>query len=235
MDFSQFNAAEQAHMSRVIEKKQMQDFMRMYSSLVERCFTSCCNDFTSKALSSKEHSERVGARFAEQNADKDAFKRSKVEIIGISHDSVATLKDFAAKQKATYPILSDEKGEARKAYQVGRGLFGLTDARVTYFIDKSGVIRDAIDATVNYGAHVKFVQQCIENMEAEEKKAAEPTAAEPTAAEPTAAEPTAAAPTAAEPAPTASATDAPTSDVPATTQAAPLAAEESSTPVAAAS
>ena len=69
------NAAEQAHMSRVIEKKQvstpqrpmsavrcspmrrrvqMQDFLRMYSNLVERCFNSCCNDFTSKALSSKE-------------------------------------------------------------------------------------------------------------------------------------------------------------------------------------
>ena len=32
----------------------MQDFMRMYSNLVERCFNSCCNDFTSKALSSKE-------------------------------------------------------------------------------------------------------------------------------------------------------------------------------------
>lgn len=118
------NAAEQAHMSKVIEKKQvrvvvpavptcvradrcisqrqMQDFLRMYSNLVERCFTSCCNDFTSKALSTKEvrapsslvrarpltarptasqeqcvmnctdkflkHSERVGARFAEQNA-----------------------------------------------------------------------------------------------------------------------------------------------------------------------
>ena len=87
----------------------MQDFMKLYSGLVERCFTSCCNDFTSKALSSKEvgfnvscgtiapvtlassyanasnpfnqntcvqnctekflkHSERVGARFAEQNA-----------------------------------------------------------------------------------------------------------------------------------------------------------------------
>jgi len=76
----------------------MQDFMRMYSNLVERCFMSCCNDFTSKTLSSKEvgffitcfatgiqrveqeqcmmncadkflkHSERVGARFAEQNA-----------------------------------------------------------------------------------------------------------------------------------------------------------------------
>ncbi|PAV17016.1 mitochondrial import inner membrane translocase subunit TIM9 [Pyrrhoderma noxium] len=82
MDFSQFNAAEQAHMTRVIEKKQMQDFMRLYSGLVERCFTTCCNDFTSKTLGTKEeqcvvnctdkflkYSERVGARFAEHNAE----------------------------------------------------------------------------------------------------------------------------------------------------------------------
>jgi hypothetical protein len=34
--------------------EQMQDFMKMYSNLVERCFMSCCNDFTSKALGSKE-------------------------------------------------------------------------------------------------------------------------------------------------------------------------------------
>jgi len=81
MDFSQLNAAEQAQMSRILEKKQMQDFLKMYSNLVERCFNACCNDFTSKAMSSKEeqclshcadkflkHSERVGARFAELNA-----------------------------------------------------------------------------------------------------------------------------------------------------------------------
>ncbi|KAG1797762.1 Tim10/DDP family zinc finger protein [Suillus plorans] len=82
MDFSQLNSAEQAQMTKIIEKKQMQDFLRLYSGLVERCFNSCCNDFTSKALSSKEeqcvmncadkflkHSERVGQRFAELNAD----------------------------------------------------------------------------------------------------------------------------------------------------------------------
>lgn len=32
----------------------MKDFMSLYSNLVERCFLSCCQDFTSKALSSKE-------------------------------------------------------------------------------------------------------------------------------------------------------------------------------------
>ncbi|THH31192.1 hypothetical protein EUX98_g3017 [Antrodiella citrinella] len=90
MDMSQMNSAEQAHMSKIIEKKQMQDFLKMYSGLVDRCFNACCNDFTSKALSGKEeqcvlnctdkflkHSERVGARFAEHNADAMSATGSK--------------------------------------------------------------------------------------------------------------------------------------------------------------
>jgi len=32
----------------------MQDFMRLYSGLVERCFNACTNDFTSKALTANE-------------------------------------------------------------------------------------------------------------------------------------------------------------------------------------
>ena len=38
---------------------QMKDFMNLYTNLVERCFNTCCNDFTSKALSSKEVSGRL--------------------------------------------------------------------------------------------------------------------------------------------------------------------------------
>lgn len=33
---------------------QMQDFMRLYSGLVERCFNACAQDFTSKALTTNE-------------------------------------------------------------------------------------------------------------------------------------------------------------------------------------
>ena len=66
-------------MQQIIEQKQMKDFMRLYTGLVERCFDDCVNDFTSKAPTSKEqacianctqkflkHSERVGARFSEE-------------------------------------------------------------------------------------------------------------------------------------------------------------------------
>ena len=40
-----------------------------------------------------------------------------------------------------YPLLSDEDGEARKAYSVGKGLLGLSEGRVTYFINKDGTVR----------------------------------------------------------------------------------------------
>ncbi|GAA5852256.1 hypothetical protein JCM3775_003913 [Rhodotorula graminis] len=82
MDASGMNGATAQAFEAMMQQKQMKDFMSLYQNLVERCFTSCCNDFTSKALSSKEefcvntcadkflkHSERVGLRFSEQNAE----------------------------------------------------------------------------------------------------------------------------------------------------------------------
>jgi len=38
-------------------------------------------------------------------------------------------------------MLSDESGEARKAYSVSRGLMGLSEGRVTFFVDSQGVVR----------------------------------------------------------------------------------------------
>jgi len=41
---------------------QMQDFMKLYSGLVERCFNNCVNDFTSKVLTGKEVRPARGRR-----------------------------------------------------------------------------------------------------------------------------------------------------------------------------
>lgn len=77
----QLNPREQQEFSQIVERKQMKDFMRLYSSLVERCFSDCVNDMTSNSLTGKEqdcvlkcsekflkHSERIGQRFQEMNA-----------------------------------------------------------------------------------------------------------------------------------------------------------------------
>lgn len=75
------NNKEQQEFQKIVEQKQMKDFMRLYSNLVEKCFSDCVEDFTSSKLNNREltciskcaekflkHSERVGKRFQEQNA-----------------------------------------------------------------------------------------------------------------------------------------------------------------------
>ncbi|KAL1848252.1 protein transporter tim9 [Paecilomyces lecythidis] len=75
------NASEQRELASRMEKKQMKEFMGMYSRLVQRCFDDCVNDFTTKSLVSREEScvmrcvdkhlkasARLGERFQEQNA-----------------------------------------------------------------------------------------------------------------------------------------------------------------------
>ncbi|KAJ9172340.1 hypothetical protein P3X46_015588 [Hevea brasiliensis] len=71
---------DQRRMAAVIEQLQVRDSMRMYNSVVERCFNDCVDSFTRKSLQKQEetcimrcaekflkHSMRVGLRFAELN------------------------------------------------------------------------------------------------------------------------------------------------------------------------
>ncbi|OMO67769.1 Tim10/DDP family zinc finger [Corchorus capsularis] len=72
---------DKARMSAMIDHLQLRDSLRMYNSLVERCFTDCVDNFTRKTLQKQEetcvarcaekflkHSMRVGLRFAELNS-----------------------------------------------------------------------------------------------------------------------------------------------------------------------
>ncbi|KZT19445.1 peroxiredoxin Q [Neolentinus lepideus HHB14362 ss-1] len=128
---------------------------------------------------------KEACEFRDALADKPNFKDSKIEVVGISADSVEDQRKFVEKHKLTYPVLSDARGEARKAYNVGKGLLGITDARVTFFVDKTGTVRDVLDTTINFGAHSKFVAKWLETISAEERKAAaeQPAQTESTEAE----------------------------------------------------
>ncbi|KAI0076767.1 peroxiredoxin Q [Panus rudis PR-1116 ss-1] len=112
---------------------------------------------------------KEACQFRDAIAEKGTFGGRNVQVVGISGDTVEKQKEFKEKNGLTYPILSDGKGEARKAYHVGKGLLGLVDARVTFIIDSQGIVRDALDATMNYGAHTKFVNKWLEKLDAETK------------------------------------------------------------------
>ncbi|KAJ7288365.1 peroxiredoxin Q [Mycena rebaudengoi] len=120
---------------------------------------------------------KEACQFRDAIAEKDTFKAGKVEIIGISPDPVEKQKAFVEKHKLTYPVLSDPKGEAAKAYGIGKGLFGLADiARTTIIIDGKGNIRDTLEGTLNYNAHSKFVTKWLDKLSTEGKDAEVPPA-----------------------------------------------------------
>ncbi|PYH41271.1 protein transporter TIM9 [Aspergillus saccharolyticus JOP 1030-1] len=75
------NASEQRELAARMERKQMKEFMTMYTKLVQKCFDDCVNDFTTKSLINREEScvmrcvdkymkssARLNERFQEQNA-----------------------------------------------------------------------------------------------------------------------------------------------------------------------
>ena len=54
------------------------------------------------------------------------------QVLGVSRDSIETHKKFAKEYGITFPLIADEKNAVRKLYDSGR---------ITYLIDKNGVIR----------------------------------------------------------------------------------------------
>lgn len=108
---------------------------------------------------------REACQFRDALVEKEIFKRTDVQVIGISPDPVSKQKQFAESQNLNYPVLSDERHIAYQAFHVGRSLLGFTDARTTFVIDSEGIIRDSLSATMNYNAHVKFVIKALEKLE----------------------------------------------------------------------
>ena len=70
----------------------------------------------------------------------EVFQEAGAEVVGVSSDSEASHRQFASKYKLPFILLSDLGGVVRKFYGVPT-TFGLIPGRVTYVIDKEGIVR----------------------------------------------------------------------------------------------
>jgi len=82
------------------------------------------------------------------------FQGADVEVIGISSDSEASHQRFAQRWKLPFLLLSDTQGEVRARYGVPRTL-GILPGRVTYLIDRSGVVRHIVASQLQPARHVR--------------------------------------------------------------------------------
>jgi peroxiredoxin Q/BCP len=82
------------------------------------------------------------------------FKDLGAEVIGISSDSVASHQKFSHQNRLPFILLSDENQKIRNIFGVPTALFGLVPGRVTYVVDKSGIIKMIFDNSMMPTKHI---------------------------------------------------------------------------------
>ncbi|MNE75625.1 putative peroxiredoxin bcp [compost metagenome] len=85
------------------------------------------------------------------------------EVIGISSDSVKSHHKFAVKHKLPFILLSDQDKRLRKLFGVRNILFGLLPGRITYIIDKNGLVISIFDSA-NAAKHIPKALEAIQEL-----------------------------------------------------------------------
>ncbi len=89
-------------------------------------------------------------------------------VIGISSDSPESHRQFRSKYQLPFTLLSDRDKKVRDLFGVPSSLMGLLPGRVTYIIDRNGVIRHVFNSQLNATEHVEEASKIIKQLKDEE-------------------------------------------------------------------
>lgn len=95
----------------------------------------------------------------------EVFKEAGAEVIGVSDDSSASHQKFATKYNLPFILVSDTGKQLRKLYGVPSTL-GLLPGRVTYVIDKNGVVRHIFNSQFNFKGHIEEALKTLKEFQA---------------------------------------------------------------------
>ena len=88
------------------------------------------------------------------------FVDAGAAVIGVSGDSAARHQAFASSHRLPFVLVSDSDGQARRAFGVPKSL-GILPGRVTYVIDKEGIVRHVFRSQFAADRHVKEALQVV--------------------------------------------------------------------------
>jgi thioredoxin-dependent peroxiredoxin len=100
----------------------------------------------------------------------ESFKNLDAEVLGISADSVESHRRFSSDCKLPFKMLSDAGKEVRELYGVPTTL-GLIPGRVTFVIDKEGIVREVFSSQLQPTRHAKEAMEALRRIGAEEQPA----------------------------------------------------------------
>jgi len=94
----------------------------------------------------------------------EAFIELGAEVVGISSDSPESHRKFAEHHALPFTLLSDPNKEVRKLYGVPSSM-GFLPGRVTYVIDKRGIVRHIFNSQMHPEEHVNEALRILKSIE----------------------------------------------------------------------
>ena len=93
----------------------------------------------------------------------EVLRDAGAEVVGVSSDDQQAHEAFVAKFKLPFVLLSDPGARVRGAYGVKRTL-GLIDGRVTFVIDRGGLVRHVFSSQVRPKKHVEEALRIVRSL-----------------------------------------------------------------------
>jgi peroxiredoxin Q/BCP len=140
-------------------KIQVGDRVPDFSAITQDGSTIHLSDFLAKGAVVMFFYPRDGTPVCTKEACsfRDSYKQfieAGAEVVGVSSDSPHSHRAFAHQHGLPFHLISDAGGALRKAFGVPRS-FGLLPGRVTYVIDKEGIVRLIYSAPFSSKEHVR--------------------------------------------------------------------------------
>jgi thioredoxin-dependent peroxiredoxin len=98
----------------------------------------------------------------------ELFTDLGAEVVGVSADAVESHKAFAEHYNLPFTLLSDVDNAVRKLYGVTSSL-GIIPGRVTFVIDKKGVVRHVFSSQLQPEKHIEEAREVLKKIDEEEK------------------------------------------------------------------
>ncbi len=104
---------------------------------------------------------REACSFRDSSAD---LEQLDAIVVGVSADSAESHESFSAKHELSFPLIPDPQKQIIKRYDAV-GFLGLTTARITYVIDKEGIIRRAIRHDLAISRHLEDTVNALRSIQ----------------------------------------------------------------------
>lgn len=88
------------------------------------------------------------------------------EVLGVSGQSIESHQSFATHYGLPFILLADEGNKARELYGVPSSM-GIIPGRVTYIIDKKGIVRHIFNSQTQAQRHVEEAKKTLLEIEKE--------------------------------------------------------------------